>query len=643
MACIFLVTTTLTSCRRTAVPKDIQYLINLHPHNRENLTKAIENYRSSADTLKLKALCFVLRSLDNRSYYEGNNLRKYVNYTKLIRLDYNSGDYVWNSFNVLYGPFSRDSLIKNSCLDNITAQQLTTDIDQSYKTWKDEPWDVHYSFDDFCEYILPFRIDDEYPDLSRADISKRFSHLIDSLRTVKADPVTVCTAVNNKLITDGWTFTQRLSLLPHFSPYTLITYRTGSCRDMSDYATYVMRSIGLPIGNDFVPQWLHRPNGHNWDVELTPDGRTIPFMGAESNPGTPVKPRLRRGKIYRHTFGVYNKSLGAITKNKQSVPGFLRDPCIKDVTGEYFRTFSLPITLNLSKEKYIYLSIFNTVEWYLVDWAFVENQKARFHNLEGDIVYLPTFYEHEKSIPAADPIYLDSVGEVKIMHADRLKPIKSMLVKRTFPDNPEDFLINYTVGGSFQAANRSDFSDAVNLTKFDLPVLPGWNTLKLKQRKSYHTKFRYIRYLAPRRYPTYGSLSEVQIISGGKQIGYLVRPHFNLENFKANTLSDHDFSTFYTLMEPGSWVTFDLQTASEIDEIKFATGMVRNKDTYIQQGHTYQLDFWADGRWNQADIKPAISDSIVFNNIPSNAIYLLTDRTTKSKHQMFRYQKQQLW
>ena len=43
-----------------------------------------------------------------------------------------------------------------------------------------------------------------------------------------------------------------------------------------------MRSVGLPVGIDFVPQWPWRSMGHSWNYLLLDNGNTIPFMGTES-------------------------------------------------------------------------------------------------------------------------------------------------------------------------------------------------------------------------------------------------------------------------------------------------------------------------------------------------------------------------
>ena len=55
-------------------------------------------------------------------------------------------------------------------------------------------------------------------------------------------------------------------------------FKLGICEDETTFAVLAMRSVGLPVGIDFVPQWPWRSMGHSWNYLLLEDGRTVPFM-----------------------------------------------------------------------------------------------------------------------------------------------------------------------------------------------------------------------------------------------------------------------------------------------------------------------------------------------------------------------------
>lgn len=80
---------------------------------------------------------------------------------------------------------------------------------------------------------------------------------------------------------DGWELAEGVLPEPHLGASQAIEYRVGNCREMADLATYVMRSLGIPIGNDFLPQWPQRNLGHNWNVVFDTAGRSIMFLGTE--------------------------------------------------------------------------------------------------------------------------------------------------------------------------------------------------------------------------------------------------------------------------------------------------------------------------------------------------------------------------
>ena len=43
----------------------------------------------------------------------------------------------------------------------VTAGFLIQNIDSAFVQWKEGPWARHLDFEDFCEYLLPYRISNE--------------------------------------------------------------------------------------------------------------------------------------------------------------------------------------------------------------------------------------------------------------------------------------------------------------------------------------------------------------------------------------------------------------------------------------------------------------------------------------------------
>jgi hypothetical protein len=96
-----------------------------------------------------------------------------------------------------------------------------------------------------------------------------------------------------------------------------------------------MRSLGIPVGRDFAPQWDSYRSSHSWNTLLSDDGKHYPFLGFEANIGTwQIFKNFRCPKIFRYTYSINRNSLAA-QRLGEPLPEFLNQPNIEDVTSEY--------------------------------------------------------------------------------------------------------------------------------------------------------------------------------------------------------------------------------------------------------------------------------------------------------------------
>ena len=51
----------------------------------------------------------------------------------------------------------------------------------------------------------------------------------------------------------------------------------------------IMRSKGIPVMMDFIPQWPVRSGRHYWNVMLDNRGKNVVFLATESDPGCLIK------------------------------------------------------------------------------------------------------------------------------------------------------------------------------------------------------------------------------------------------------------------------------------------------------------------------------------------------------------------
>src|ERR1035437_7191812 len=134
--------------------------------NRPELEKVLKYYgQSPANELKLKAAQFLIENMDAHTFYRSKSLNNY----------YASLDSI-SSLNHISEPISnkQDSLIEAlkepntenleevSDLKVVSADFLIDNIDRAFEAWK-LPWNKELSFENFCDYLLPYRVSDEYP------------------------------------------------------------------------------------------------------------------------------------------------------------------------------------------------------------------------------------------------------------------------------------------------------------------------------------------------------------------------------------------------------------------------------------------------------------------------------------------------
>ena len=621
-----------------------QNLVKKVNANKTEFEKVIENYkRSPKDSLKLKAAYYLIKNMNGWFYYKSELLDHYQDYLKLIRKDQDHGEYFLNSFYELYGPFITNQSDKKFDVNEIKAYQIIENINIAFKVWKEQPWGRDITFNQFCEYILPFRIADETPEYNREQIYNQFNKILDSVRKINGDVVEAATAINKELAKPQWIFSLRTTFLPHYKASQIIKYKDGSCREMTDLAFYVMRAVGIPVAIDFVPQWPYRSMGHEFNVLLDKNGKSIIFLGAEDCPGTPHKAGTKKGKIFRHTYAKNPYSLGAIKSDSDIVPDFLANPRMRDVTDQYVRCTDVKITLQKREElssrikKYVYICVFDNKNWVPVNWSRNINNQATFTKMEGGITYIAGYFDGSKIIPASDPFLLKESGDITLFKPNLHALNKRMSFNRIFPLVPDAFN-NWCLLGCFQAANKSDFSDAINLYTVKVKPFPFWNNVEVKT----NGKFRYVRFFSN----LHSQMGELEFYGLGKKLkgrafGSAVGWHKNNTFDKA---FDNNIFTYFDSegAKAPAVLGLDFGKKVTISKIRFSAPIQEDAKVKIVKGHNYGLFLWNHGQWQSLAQKVAKDSVVSFQRIPSQALYFLHDRSEKVAERIFTFENGKL-
>ena len=129
---------------------------------------------------------------------------------------------------------------------SVTADFLIRHIDYVFGVWEKRPWASYYSFEDFCEFVLPYRIEREPLEFWQEAYVRRYGRLCDSLCAVNPDVVFVASALNDHLRAEqNWYASSDLSFV-EYGALQLLDERFGGCRELSGFNVCLLYTSPSP-------------------------------------------------------------------------------------------------------------------------------------------------------------------------------------------------------------------------------------------------------------------------------------------------------------------------------------------------------------------------------------------------------------
>lgn len=417
----------LLVCAGCSNNSNLKQALNLAGENRAELEKVLKHYKK--DPEKLKAARFLIENMPGHLGQDVSVLERmqpvYDKYAVISeKHEWKRTDEWREEINDMWDE-EKDNFRANPKQDitTVKADWLINDIDRSFKAWKENVYTQHISFEDFCENILPYRffegiVMDDCRDVFYErhaqffnDPDKHFIEAADSLLEIYSS-----------LTHSDWA----AASMPMYSTVTFEQIKRGLCDDRTWFNSLLMSSLGMAAAIDFVPEWGNRNGGHSWN-SLIVDGETYPFEPFWDEDRWKYKriynnehidmvwAKFRLPKVYRHTYK-YNIDgpIGDENVNRNDIPRLFRNPFIKDVSSQYFKTadVELTITEDIPEDaRYCYLCVFNDKGWKPVQWGKIgRNKTAVFKEMGKDIVYLPMYCKNGTMVPAAPMFYLSQDG-----------------------------------------------------------------------------------------------------------------------------------------------------------------------------------------------------------------------------------------
>lgn len=651
----------------SCMPSDVRKVLKKAGSNKDELSKVIEYYKKDHDVRKLQAAYFLIENMEDKysvinpktdKYYD---LIKQVNRLKNISIGRDSLDkilkYKIDSMERIMGGLDPVNAEYITDVTNITAEYIIKNIDLAFRVWE-MPWASHVSFDDFCEFILPYRVNNEPLSNWRELFYNELKAFRDSIK-VKSDPKELTTRISYYLY-EKWTHYDNFRSNGFFTDLVnMAKCSGGTCDQRYVLFAAMCRSIGLPVTIESTPQWTNYTGGHAWNVVLDKDGKTRPFNGGEDNMKFYEKNVIPMGegtslctKVYRQTFASQKNNFHKKSE-ANSIPDFFRSSShLLDVTENYDipkKKFVLDLKGRGLNSETVYLACYNYgYDINYVACAKVKNSKADFGYIGLPALYLPMIIKNGESRLVHKPF----VGTMDEQYQHFYNPdttIKANVrLYRKFNFSGE-FLsfAQGMIGSVFQGANNPDFSDAEHL-----------DTIKIRARAyeemtiTNSGKYRYLRYLANDslhvriaeiEFWGMNNQHESECLLKGKVIGK-AKNGIDIENNAvfANAFDGSIRTNFNA--KAGSFVGIDLGqgNAAQITKIWY---LPRNNFNEIEHGHFYEL-FYLTDKWISLGQQVADKHYLIYKNVPVDAFLLLKDLTDGRQERIFTYNIQnneQVW
>lgn len=648
----------ISSCNKVQGKLDglVQERLKEAGNNREELEKVLNYYSSlPSDSNKLYAAKFLIAHMDRGKVAIVPAPDDRHNYDTILKILLSREDLEpWDEGLSVYYKLI-DSLLEEypvryivqPDVTNISSDLLINNIDNAFTQWEKTPWKTQYSLDDFCRYVLPYRVSREP---------------LEDWRTVA---LKFQMAKEDSVIQLGDLFTIGYELIKHSGISYNIAFdkfrydmrfedaeqiKRGECGQIATHIARLFRSRGIPSAVDQIPQWANRSLLHIWNVLIYPENkiRDISFFEGGKN-AMFYKP----SKIYRRNYDIQDYTIVYKYQNKEDIPPFFTNFCLSDVTADY----GIPITdikvenVKKDRHKILYLCTFDNIEWKPVAYAEAKNRTALFKNVArgilpgenvpiqyinmGDgIILLPAYYYKEGIKPAANPIILREDGRVEEIVAD-MSQLKRVVLTRKYPMDPKFYtILTKMVEGRFEASNDLSFKNSESMCVIESPEF-------IDKKIQLADSYRYVRYIHPD--TVLNSIAEVTFFQGEQKLypDSIYQSKKVLARRPINNINDNDPLSYYEYANlKGNYIVFDFGKPVNITRIKCLS---RNDDNGIVKGESYELCFWKDG-WESLGVQKAKENRLEYDNVPEGALLLLHNKTKGKEERIFLYKNgEQEW
>lgn len=584
------------------------------------IERAIDIARRSGDRQKYLAMRELVAGMDGTYSLEGESLRAY--YDSLSALYSKSDVEIWDlrSMNdsIFADPMYFRDLQKSYDVENVRAEYLLDRVDTALHVWRTSPLAEGTDFEDFCRYLLPYRVGNEELEDWYSVIKKEFGHVLDSALAVPDITIRDFCLVLNTLISKPHTYSNYPAGMPNLKTSSLVKMVGGSCDNYVTLLMAIAKYCGISAAVDFTPQWANHSKGHSWGAIIRGDS-TYHYMLGERARYAPDKAfAYKLVKAYRKTH----------------LDQSFLSPGVTDVTDQYVPVTTLYLRGLFAPEgaDRVVLSCFDDKDWVPVAVSKLKRRSSRFVNVGFPAVFLPMYYRSIGLEPAQYPVLVDSLQRLHYLCPDTLNR-RTVRLTRKFMERRALQFVDSLKGGHFEFACKPDFSDAVKLM---IPDDVGFN---YQTANVENLRARYVRFV-PKKYSA-GNIAEMELydmdghLLSGKVMGNYISDdskHPMSAVFDGNTLSYASGRKGVA----GQWLGLDLGEERVLSKLCY---LPRSDDNFIRDGQVYELCYWGDNGWVSlgTQVGSRETQELVYDNVPDGALLILHNHSAGKEERIFTY------
>lgn len=582
--------------------------------NRQEMEKVLAYFNSSPkDSLKYKSACFLIENMSGHVTCSSEEIQQYLvlKYEKLK-------DVTWDEYLLerlllfrLSDSFQEKWQTKED-LETLTSDFLIAHIESVFRQKDNCTWLQDIDFNDFCEYLLPYRLDKEEVTLWRDSTITEFQKLYDYIQ-IYDDTRTSTSNLSKALVNELWGYWQdKVEKLP-----LPVDYYKLDCHDEATYGLMLHRLCGIPAAIDMIPCWGNYNGLHVW---VQPIHHNVRYTNQveKFNKNIP--------KVYRRT---YSKQFDlCLEKTEEYIPAIFQDAHLKDVTNEYVNGVQIEETGFPKNVRYGYLCVFSQGKWIPVARAINRSGKCIFPDMGPGIIYLPTYFYNEQPVPISSPLILKSNSEkVYLQNTDKKE---NLVLYRKYPiESRKGYYAKRIVGTLIEASQSAHFQ--VCDTLCTILRNPAMQPKEFKLNQAY----RFFRIIPG---SDEGSpVAEVYFFNKeGKRI------YGKMEGATSNKelLNDNDILTSACVYEDLSF------SFNPVDTVTSICLLPHNDGNGIYPEDEYEL-FYFDKKqqWVSCGKKTADTFQLFFEQVPQGALFWLRNLTSGKEERIFTYEngKQRFW